>query len=260
MTHSNQDSDSEQPTLDQIILLCQQSHSEWSAAPANEHATARAQYRANLEQLWVAIADDLRLVARGWMRSNMAPDTESLALNMFAHLVMSLPNLKIDPARNVRKFLITVARRRMIDDYRRSYAAPGRRSPKTDDQPLDPGAPGARMWQTERDAEDAAASSQLDAGIADEASYTAEEQLAARIDHQALLAAIWSYWPKSLSAEDLRIVRMRWATEPPCSFREIARRLGGVWAEDAVRQRHHRILKATRDYLRSCGLLDESEA
>ncbi|HEX5690025.1 MAG TPA: hypothetical protein VFX76_08480, partial [Roseiflexaceae bacterium] len=157
--------------------------------------------------------------------------------------------------------LITVARRRMIDDYRRSYAAPGRRQPKAPDEPLGPGSPGARMWQTEQEAEDSANTARFESGPADEASYNADDRIASHIDHQALLAAIWSYWPKSLSADDLRIVQLRWTSDPPCSFRDIAQQLGSGWAEAAVRQRHHRILKATRNYLRSQGLLDgEQEA
>ena len=256
MTDADIPSDAEFLSLAELVLRCQQSHAAWSETPGEIGAAAGAEYKAQLEQLWHVLADDLRLVARGWMRSNIAPDIDSLAMNLFANLVFSLPKLLIDPTRNVRTFLITVARRRMIDDYRRSYAAPGRRQPKAADEPIGPGAPGARMWQTEHEADDANAAMRVDADLADDASYTAEERLAARIDHQALLAAIWSYWPKSLSADDLRIVQLRWTSDPPCSFRDIAQQLGSGWEEAAVRQRHHRILKSTRNYLRSQGLLD----
>jgi len=46
-------------------------------------------------------------------------------------------------------------------------------------------------------------------------------------------------------------------SEPPYTFREIAARLGAGWEEDAVRQRHHHILDATRRYLRERGLIDD---
>jgi RNA polymerase sigma factor (sigma-70 family) len=257
MTHSEQSSDDQYENLAELVLLCQQSHTDWSGASSEATADARAQHGVYLEQLWAAIADDLRRVARGWMRSNIAPDVESLALNMFTDIVFSLPSLSIDPKRNVRKFLITVARRRLIDEYRRISPVPKRRASQSSDEPLTPGAAGARMWQTGQDAEYAAAAADLDAGLADEASFTAEERLASRIDHQALLAAIWSYWPKSLAEDDLRIVQLRWETDPPRSFREIARQMGKDWGEATVRQRHHRILKATRAYLHSRGLLDD---
>jgi RNA polymerase sigma factor (sigma-70 family) len=250
---SDRDHKDESAPVARLVLLCQRSYADWSEAPAAASAAAREQYRGYLEQLWELIAEDLRVVARGWIRSNLAPDIESLALNMFANIVFSLPRLQIDPDRNARKFLITVARRRLIDEYRRSYVASGRRLPRPGDDPA-PGAPAARMWQPPAGAP-AAADPQ--SGAADAESYSAVERVAARLDQQALLAAIWAYWPKSLSSDDLRIVRLRWQSDPPCSFREIAQQLGPGVSEDTVRQRHHRILKATRAHLRESGLLDD---
>jgi DNA-directed RNA polymerase specialized sigma24 family protein len=247
------DHQDEPAPIGRLVLLCQQSYADWSQAQATGAATAREQYRGYLEQLWDLIADDLRVVARGWIRSNMAPDIESLALNMFANIVFSLPRLQIDPERNARKFLITVARRRLIDEYRRTYAASGRRMPKLGDEPAPgSGTPAARMWQPA-----VSPTAELQSGTADVESYIAEERVAARLDQLALLRAIWAYWPKSLSADDLRIVTLRWQSDPPCSFRDIAQQLGPGWNEDTVRQRHHRILKATRAHLRASGLLDD---
>ncbi|HEX5691895.1 MAG TPA: hypothetical protein VFX76_17890, partial [Roseiflexaceae bacterium] len=80
MTHSDIPSDTEDPHLAELVLRCQQSHAEWSEMQGEARAVAGAQYKAYLEELWYALADDLRVVARGWMRSNIAPDMDSLAL------------------------------------------------------------------------------------------------------------------------------------------------------------------------------------
>jgi hypothetical protein len=240
-----------------LALQCQQNHAAWSAAldrPAQ--AALGALYRQSLEHLWAALADDLRRVARGWIHSNMAPDIESLALNMFANVVVALPRLRIDPARNVRKLLVTVARRGLIDEYRRSYASAPQRRPRPIDQPQE-----GRMWQQAGWQPQALAQLDTQVDIVDPHSANIEEHMAARIDQQAILRAVWEeYWPRSLSAADFLIMELRWRLEPPCSFREIAERLGAGWGEDAVRQRHHRILNATRRYLRDRGLIDEHSA
>ena len=88
-------------------------------------------------------------------------------------------------------------------------------------------------------------------------SVDAEENLANRLHREAVLHAVWTYWPKVLSSDDLQIMQLRWQFEPPLSFRDIARQLGPGWEEDAVRQRHHRVIKDTRRFLREQGLIDE---
>jgi hypothetical protein len=240
-----------------LALRCQESHADWSAARDQAAQSALgALYRQSLEHLWAESADDLRRVARGWIHSNMAPDIESLALNMFANVVVALPRLRIDPARNTRNLLVTVARRGLIDEYRRSYAAVPPRPPRPIDQPGE-----GQTWRQAIVQPRPTAQLDTQVEIPDPHSATIEDDMAARIDQQAILQAVWEdYWPRSLSAADFLIMELRWRLEPPCSFREIAERLGVGWAEDSVRQRHHRIIHATRRYLRARGLIDENSA
>jgi DNA-directed RNA polymerase specialized sigma24 family protein len=217
-----------------LVLQCQQAYTAWKTAHDREQQQIHSdQYRHLLEQLWLELAQDLRQVAHGWIRSNMAPDVESLAMNMFVNIVFQLPKLRIDPDKNVRNLLITVARRGQIDEYRRSYAVSGRRQSKM--LPLDS--------QSE---------------MVDPASSDAVERTVNQIDRQAVLDRVWDYWLQKLSKDDMQIMRLRWHSDPPSSFGEIAERMGPGWGEDTVRQRHYRIMTATREYLRKHGLIDDN--
>ena len=244
------------------MLQCQQDYALWTAATDTEQSrdALAAKYRSNLEALWEQLAADLRLIARGWIRSNMAPDTESLALNMFANIVFNLPKLRPDPQRNVRNLLVTVARRGLIDEYRRSYASSPRRQPKSAEQQTAPasGSDEARMWHVTGANQNGVAPGDSQPEPVDPGSYNIEDRMATRIDQQALLQVVWEYWPRNLSATDFQIMKLRWQSDPPSSFRDIAEQIGAGWEEDAVRQRHHRIMNATRKYLREQGLIDDT--
>ncbi len=104
-----------------LVPRCQAAYIAWSAAEEAERNAFIDAYRLLLEELWALLAPDLRQITRGWMRSNMAPDAESLALNMFGNIVFVLPKLQIDPQRNVRNLLLLIARRGLIDEYRRNH-------------------------------------------------------------------------------------------------------------------------------------------
>ena len=194
-----------------LAIETQQIYREWEAATDADMQTSLAeQYRKTLEALWEHIAPDLRRVARGWIRSGVAPDIETLAMNMFSYIVFKLPTLTFDAQRNIRGLLITVARRGMSDDYYRSYATSPKREPNQ------------------------------------------------KVNSEGILSAVDIYWD-TLDEADRQIMRLRWRSDPPVSFREIARQLGPGWAEDTVRQRHHRIINATRKQLRDQNLLDDAE-
>jgi RNA polymerase sigma factor (sigma-70 family) len=202
------------------------------------------------------IEQDLTKVAHSWIRSNIGPDVKSLAMNMFTDVVEVLPNLRIDPTKNVRSYLISVARHRLIDTWRREFKPP--RRPAKDsafDLELHPGAPEARMWQDRFSSIEASSLADPHGGIIDPNTSDAEERVLTRIDNEQILRAIRDHWPKSLSRDDYRIVHLRYLADPQASFREIAQDLGGGWTEDAVRQRHFRVIKATRKYLNEQGLL-----
>lgn len=221
--------------LDEIAQHCQEHYSAWvNTQDEAEQAQYAEEYRRSLEALWEEIVPDLRRVARGWIRSGVAPDLETLAMNMFSYIVFKLPVLALDNQRNIRGLLITVARRGMSDDYYRSYASSPKRQPHIivsfDDQ--------------------------LD--LADEARSGVENDAVQKVNSEGILSAVDIYWD-SLDEADRQIMHLRWRTDPPCSFREIAQQLGPGWAEDAVRQRHHRVINATRKYLRDQNLLDDPE-
>src|SRR5437762_2437901 len=77
-----------------LVLECQRSYREWQAADDQTQATdLRQQYSAHIENLWGMIEQDLLSIARGWLRSNMASDAHSLAMNMFTDVVDVLPYL-----------------------------------------------------------------------------------------------------------------------------------------------------------------------
>ena len=253
-----QRSDSPEPALVSdpivpLVLLCQQHYHLWVAAPDEPLRASRSiEYSQSLERLWFVLADDLRRVARGWIHSNMAPDIESLAMNLFANIVVHLPKLHIDPARHVRNLLLMVARRGQIDEYRRVYASTPQRQPTPSDQPDD-----TQLWQSPGRRTQAGAPLDMQHEIVDPTSADIEERMIDQIDQQAILENVWNdYWPHKLSSTDFLIMELRWRMEPPSSFREIAERMGGGWSEEAVRQRHYRIIVATREYLRGRGLID----
>jgi DNA-directed RNA polymerase specialized sigma24 family protein len=220
------------PQLVYTVLDALSTFQAWRAATEEEIRNSLGlQYRTEMEQLWNFLADDLRRVAHGWLRSGLAPDIETLALDMFSHIVFALPRLKIDPHGNVRAFLITVARHGMTDDYRRSYTS----SPNS--------RPNMVVSFDEQTSEKDAARSDV------------EREMSEKIDNQRILAAAKEYW-KTLGPDDTIIMQLHWQTDPPRSFRAIVEQLGGGWVEDAVRLRHRRIMNATRKYLREQGAIE----
>ena len=232
-----------------LTRTCQLSFAAWQdAVTISERELLRAEHRAHVEHLWDALQPELHGIARRWRRSGMAPDVQSLAMSMFVAIITVLPTLDIDPAGNVRGLLLTIVQRHTIDEYRKHHRIPPRRRPAAahDGTWAD-----GRMWP----GEDHVAAGSAIATIADPASYDTDS-IASRVDHEHLLRAIWDYWPGQLSPLDFQIVQLRWQSEPPMHFIEIARLFGSGWEESAVRQRHHRILKETRQFLRSQGLLE----
>jgi hypothetical protein len=216
------------------VVQAQALYEDWSAAEDSAAREASGElYRRQLEQLWALLADDLRMITRGWIHANMESDSEKLALHMFGNIVFSLPKLQIDPQRNVRNLLLTIARHSLIDDYRRSHSSSGQRQATL-----------AVSIDTQPD-------------LVDPESAQIEERIVRRLDDGALLKAVWQYWRNSLIPVDYEIMKLRWRSDPPSPFSDIAMQLGPGWEEATVRQRHHLIMRATRKYLREQGLLDD---
>ena len=80
----------------------------------------------------------------GYLRSQRAPDPEDLLGEVFLHVARSLPRFRGDDAEDLRRWVFTIARNRVIDDARRrarrprpaDQALPERAAP-SGDQPID---------------------------------------------------------------------------------------------------------------------------
>ena len=248
------------PIID-LVLQCQQEYILWKTEQDQEQAEELgAKYRQSLEALLSLLFDDLCYAARGWLRSNITSEPETLALNMFANIVFQLPRLHIDPQRPVRNLLITVARRGLIDEYRRTYSnGPRSQSPSSEQTyPPQTGTPEARMWQTPGESINQSSSLDSHTEFPDQKTGAVEDRIVNRINRQSILHAIWEFWDRNYSGFDLQIMHLRWQIDPPRPFMEIATRLGPGWLEATVRQRHKRIMDATRKYLREQGLIDDN--
>ena len=238
-----------------LVLRCQQEYDAWQIT---QDPDLGAVYRQSLEELYQLLADDLHSVARSWTRKSNQ-EVEALAMSQFVAIVMALPKIDVDPRRNVRHLLITIGRRGLIDDYRRETSFGPRRRPKRvgEDSPPESGTAEARMWRAPGEQPGQVASLDHLANIADTNGASVEERTARLLDGQAILDAARKFWQQVCSAIDCQIMRLRYDFDPPYSFAEIAARLGPGWMEATVRQRHKRLLDATRRHLREHGLLDE---
>lgn len=234
-----------------IVLRAQQVYLQWQQAETPEaQKIYRDQFQATTEELWHALADDLRRVARGWKFSGMGPDNDTLAMGMFVHIITALPKLKVDPQRDVRKYLITVARNNNISEYRRVYAR----------QPIQMSEERAshetEMWANSSYQDDRAEHQRMIGDQGDHEPYDSMNHLDDLLDRRTNLERIWQYWKNTLSQIDYQIMDLRWHSEPPTHFQTIAAHLGPGWSADSVRQRHYRVCKDTRLYFQQQGLLD----
>lgn len=199
-----------------------------------ERDRLREQVRQMHQQIYILLLPDLLGIARGWANSvagkELGADGDdplhSLATTLYLEIMEALPQLNIDPNKNVRGLLLSVVRRRLVERYRKLRAAPPTLSLNygagaEGDDPLD---------------------------LADPHGEDLQEQLLDIFERKDLAEAIWSYWHATCSDRDLRILQ-RYQHNPPPTFREIAEEFGPGWTEEAVRMRHHRIIKRTRVYL-----------
>lgn len=219
-----------------------------------------------IDELYRALEPDLQKLAGGWIRSKQfhqiagtrefSAAVRTLAMSAFSAIIDSLPMLRIDPNRNVRKLLITIARRDLYDQERKIFN-PGPRDQIKHDGPLKPGDPDAAMWQPRHEALSNKVTASIE--LKDGASTDFEEQIIDRDRSQRLWPIVTEFLQENLSPEDLWLIQMRWFHEPPMPFKAIAQHLGEGWSEAAVKERHYRILKRTRKYLHDQGLLDATD-
>ena len=223
---------------------------------------AREEQQVVLEQLYLTLEPDLRKLAGGWIRSmqfqqiaatnEFSAAFEALTLSAFGAIVEALPTLKVDPARNVRGLLITIARNDLYDQEYKVYH-PGLHQRVEPDAPLVSGDRDSAMWQP------SSGEILTPAETKDTASTDFEEVIISRDRLQHVWPIVEEFWHRTLPPEDLWLIRMRWFHDPPVPFKDIARHLGAGWTEAAVKERHYRILKRTREYLKEQGLLDADD-
>ncbi|GAB4215036.1 MAG: hypothetical protein OHK0022_54420 [Roseiflexaceae bacterium] len=223
--------------LDAVIAF-QSLYARWGLEQdAAGRAAASAACQAAAERVFALLEPSLEGLARRWMGSGLASDVQSMKLNLFAAIFVQLPRLRIDPERNLRALLLTIARYGAYDMYRADIDAADRRRRAMDD--LWSGDSPSRLRQRLI----------ADATVCDDG---LEDALIERIDQRRLLEVIQLFWESALGTADLRIVALRLRDQP---FRTIAQFLGAGWTEEAVRQRYHRIICRTRNHLRAIGLL-----
>lgn len=236
----------------EVVQKYQRLYACWGAAhDPLERDQLRLQLRNVQEILWTLIADALMQIARGWAGSvvgkehmSVAPDDAltSLALSLYIYVAEELPRLTIDPSKNVLGLLMTIVRRRLIDEQRKLRREIGSapRGSRIDAAQPDLGiqTSGVSAIYHEIPLEE----------IADPHSKETEEQLIDRLYNQALWEGIHDYWQRTLTPED-QLIMQRWESDPPTPFRQIADTIGTGWTESMVRQRHYRIMKRTRQYL-----------
>jgi len=257
--------------LPAVVLRYQELYHSWSV---ETHAARRAALRTTLhacqEELWLLLAEPLLRVAHGWLRSGMARDMwacptsypnredvlRSLAMNMYLHVIDALPQLQVDPNKNLLACLKKIATWGMFDEHQRIYRdAPGQSGGQAAEPMPAPGSPAAQMW-TARTRSDTHRHDGQDASeLADPHSVDFEDQLAALLDQRACCQAIWAFW-ETLATVDQRIVLLRWNRQPPVPYETIAQQLGPDLTAATVRQRHCRIMSRTRSHLQKLGLID----
>jgi len=257
--------------LPTVVLRYQDIYQAWAV---ETHAVRRATLRATLhacqEELWLLLAEPLLRVAHGWLRSGMAHDMwacptsyptredvlRSLAMNMYLHVIDALPQLRVDPSKNLRACLKQIATCGMYDEHQRIYRdAPRRPSGQAAEQTPAPGSPAAQMWADPQHSTAPLHADQDAAEALDPQSIGFEDQLARLLDQRTCCQAIWAFW-ETLAPVDQRIVLLRWNREPPIQYESIAQQLGPDWNTAAVRQRHCRIISRTREHLQKLGLID----
>lgn len=256
--------------LPAIVLRYQQLFWAWEAeTDAARRAELRAALHACQEALWPLLAEPLVRVAHSWLRSRMARDMwaspssypgredvlRSLAMNMYLHVVDALPQLRIDPEKNLLACLKKIATWGMFDEHQRIYGdakrQPGGQANAAGEQSV-------RMWPARTGGIPPTHSDDEAAKLQDPRSVDFEDQLAALLDRQACCQAIWDFW-ETLTPADQRIVVLRWRRTPALPYETIAQQLGSTWTAATVRQRYHRVIGRTRAHLQKLRLIDDDQ-
>lgn len=225
-------------------IACQLAYHQWAqACDQAEQAVWSTTYHEAAGELLELLRPDLERLARKWYRSMIASDTASLTLNLFTALVLALPHLRLDPEKNTRNFLLTVAHRRTIDFYRQDGETGPRRKQTADDE---------REHRLMIVHQNAFQDDIWPQDAVDSTSFDAEDTWIRTLDDNACIKAIAAYWHDALNAVDRQIMLLRLKD---ATFRDIAQQLEKPLEEGTVRQRYRRIIQHMRARLRQIGLL-----
>lgn len=234
----------------------QQAYRLWQSAPAGPQQEAlREHVRQAVYDLWPLLGAVLLPVAHRWARSHQLalPSADSwraavdeTLTSLCLEILDVLPRLELRPGESPAGLLRTIARRREIDSYRRLTrderppAQPERAASPDNDRP-------PRRRQVS-----------LDEGLLEDCADTLGQSLESQvIEHEyrrQVRDLTLSYWRSHLSVQEALIIRERLLRDPPSRHDHIAEMLGEPWTSELVRTRLHRLLKRTREHLRSCGI------
>lgn len=234
------------------LVLAIRSYQTLLAVPEEEQSPEvrvrlRAERQACLEVIAAATEEPLRREAWRWCKSQAFREVlESLsreegidaairrfALQLFLHVVVELPRLKVDDDKAVVGLLVVVARRGMSREERRVYGLGVHRTQEGAIVPI------VRLSEAHVDG--------TDADLPDAASEAALEQLLDRIAQAGLLQRITTFLADpALSNADRHILQGRLLHEPPRPYADLVGELGPGWTVEAARQRFTRLSRRLR--------------
>jgi RNA polymerase sigma factor (sigma-70 family) len=251
----------------EAVQAFQQAYREWEAEQRpDQREILGSQLTLRHQQLWLLVQPLLlkvtkeevwgrmKVVMGGSPMEDLPSVHESIALSLYLDFIETLRTKQIDPSRNVLHFLELQARYRLRDQIR-WYTFPGsHRLPKErpdDASQLSEESSKARMWPPYTPA---LAWMPDDPGEqSDPATSDMEDEVLRELQQQLIWQAARTFW-NTLSPKKRLVMELRYVADPPLTLREIAQRLEEK--EDAVRQRHKRVLRETIKYLRQHNLLD----
>lgn len=239
--HTEQD-DTSDDVLDSI-LTCQSWHTQWvqERDPAQREIYGQ-EYKAAVERLFELLEPYLERIAIGWLRSGIAPDVHSLKYSLFVPIFHALPNIQVDPQKNVRNLLLTIARHGIYNMYRQDIGGTSSRSRSSMDDDM------VHMWSHSY----STAGHRQSNDEVDQASIEVEDTWISMVDNREYLGAIARFWEHALVPVDKEIVKLRLRD---LTFKEIVYRLDSRWEESTIRQRYHRVIIRTRQHLQAIGLM-----
>jgi hypothetical protein len=254
-----------------VVLGFQRTYLAWANENDPERKAAwRDELRLYNDALWELLAGPLHDVARGWINSDVGQEVratsagphcqqdalESLSMHLYWPILDALPKLKIDREKNLLGCLMTIARRGISNENRRVYVKGPGYAHRLEGEPIpESGEPTAAMWPVNGNDYHSDYFEGAE-GQVDPTTWDLEDRLVMIIDRQRCWREVQVFWQRNLVVDDRRIITLRWRTDPPIEFNIVAQRMGPGWTAAAVRQRHARIMRRTREYLQELGLID----